>query len=239
MTQGCWASIAPPCEGDLTREHIVSASLFPEGLHVRGLPWCRDTFRQIGTPNLTTKCLCQGHNNRMSVLDAQMARYKRVIQQVYTYCTGQAQFPPADATLDAHLIVRWCAKTLCNIQASQGDVLNHHVAQFAAGVVNEMPYAGTPMVLQQRLRPHDNVHVGIHHDGGTDTLARFDLFGMVWCVATIEKSALTPADWESVHLPHSATMQVDRPARITFNPSHSGPEVSVMFTWAPSGDAIS
>jgi len=39
-------------------------------IDVVGFPWCKDTPKSVGLPNLTAKILCRTHNNALSPLDA-------------------------------------------------------------------------------------------------------------------------------------------------------------------------
>jgi hypothetical protein len=42
-TKGCWAVSLGDCEGKISREHLVSQALFPDGnITVSGLHWCKD-----------------------------------------------------------------------------------------------------------------------------------------------------------------------------------------------------
>ena len=67
---GCWATSLEDCEGKISREHLVSQSLFPEGnITVSGLHWCKDGPKTVGLAALTGKILCQKHNSELSELD--------------------------------------------------------------------------------------------------------------------------------------------------------------------------
>src|ERR1700744_5970980 len=68
--KGCWAASLGDCEGKISREHLVSESLLPEGgVMVSGLPWCKDEPKPLGNAALTGKILCQKHNSELSELD--------------------------------------------------------------------------------------------------------------------------------------------------------------------------
>ena len=58
------------CADKASREHIISAGIFPEGtIHVKGFPWCRDEFKEIGVSSFTKKVLCEQHNNTLTHAD--------------------------------------------------------------------------------------------------------------------------------------------------------------------------
>lgn len=119
---GCWAKALGGCSNKLSREHLVSAALFPGKypVDVFGFPWCNGETKRIGLANLTSKILCTFHNNSLSPLDivagnafqafndsAALAN-KRVI-------TASSKFKIRHFHINGHLLERWLLKTLINL----------------------------------------------------------------------------------------------------------------------------
>src|ERR1700682_6398689 len=59
----CWAESLGGCSDKISKEHIVSAGMFPEPiLNVKGLPWCQNEFKEIPVASFVKKVLCEYHN---------------------------------------------------------------------------------------------------------------------------------------------------------------------------------
>src|SRR5688572_31620559 len=68
--QSCWATHLGDCSRKITREHLVSKSLFlNEAIEVYGFPWLNGKKRVIGLSSLVSKNLCKKHNNDLSDVD--------------------------------------------------------------------------------------------------------------------------------------------------------------------------
>ena len=68
--KNCWANILHDCNGGISREHIVSKSLFISSqIDVKGFSWCKEQSKLVCLANLTKKCLCKKHNSNLSPLD--------------------------------------------------------------------------------------------------------------------------------------------------------------------------
>jgi hypothetical protein len=67
----CWAACLGDCSDKISREHIISANLFPsDKIMVQGLSFCRNEPKEIGLAALTKKILCTRHNRDLSEIDA-------------------------------------------------------------------------------------------------------------------------------------------------------------------------
>src|SRR5216684_5814407 len=70
VLMSCWAKPIGGCSAKMSREHLISASVFPgRTVMVQGFPWCKDTPAEIGLSGLTAKILCEKHNKDLSPLD--------------------------------------------------------------------------------------------------------------------------------------------------------------------------
>jgi hypothetical protein len=107
----------------MSREHLVSKSLFEKEVRVKGLPWCKDTEKTIGIEGLTAKFLCRHHNSMLSELDDAA---KLTLDTLLEACelfearrnVVTARWTVKYFTTDMLLLERWCLKTLININLS-------------------------------------------------------------------------------------------------------------------------
>ena len=100
----CWAAYFGDCEGEITAEHLVSKSLFPDGIaFVEGFDWCKN-IKRVGINSLTRKILCKKHNNDFSVLDSE-AKYA-----INCFEKGKTERP-----IDGFIFERWLLKTAINL----------------------------------------------------------------------------------------------------------------------------
>jgi hypothetical protein len=128
----CWASCLNNCVGKLTREHYVSANILGAGpIRVRGLPWCRDDYRELPPTAFTRNMLCGVHNSGLSPLDQfGGAAWKEL--KIFAASVANAKTIPRGArpssfrvqSLNGSLFERWLLKTVINLtyaSASQTD----------------------------------------------------------------------------------------------------------------------
>jgi hypothetical protein len=117
----CWASGLGDCSEKISREHLVSQSLFmSEEITVQGFPWCKDTPKKVGLQNLTAKILCRKHNSDLSPIDEagaaafdairQAKRLGNIRQRLRTTYWHVEKFK-----IDGPALERWFVKTLVNV----------------------------------------------------------------------------------------------------------------------------
>jgi hypothetical protein len=119
--KGCWAASLGDCEGKISREHLVSQALFPDGnIMVSGLRWCKDGPKTVGLAALTGKILCRKHNSELSELDT------AVKQAFETFDASMQLFQVRSKlksrrwaiktfAIDGTSLERWFLKTLINL----------------------------------------------------------------------------------------------------------------------------
>jgi hypothetical protein len=75
----CYLRDTCDCSEQISREHYVSASVLEQlggALDVSGMPWqAPDQTQKLTINNLTAKILCTRHNNALSPLDAEAAKF--------------------------------------------------------------------------------------------------------------------------------------------------------------------
>lgn len=117
----CWAASLGDCCDKLSREHLVSQSVFKdEAVIVQGLPWCKDAPVRIGLANLTAKILCIKHNSDLSPLDESASQTLTTVEEMTAVGTVRRQMKPRlwnvkTFEIDGVSLERWCLKTLINI----------------------------------------------------------------------------------------------------------------------------
>lgn len=79
----CWAACLGNCGDKMSREHLISESIFPQGkVTVRGFPWCKDEAKEIGMAGLTAKILCEPHNHDLSPIDEAGAKAFKIFTEI-------------------------------------------------------------------------------------------------------------------------------------------------------------
>ena len=120
----CWARALGGCSDKLSREHIVSASLWDgDTITVKGFPWCRSAPQRVGANALTSKILCKSHNSDLSPLDEEAGRAFKVLQRATQLANQRATSRPRRkdvVRLEVErpwLLERWFLKTAINVVA--------------------------------------------------------------------------------------------------------------------------
>jgi len=117
----CWAEPIGGCSDKMSREHLISAAVFPgKMIMVQGFPWCKDTPKEIGLASLTSKILCDKHNSDLSPLDAaagESAETLRAMEKLGEIRSKLKQnyWNVQKFELNGALMERWFLKTLINI----------------------------------------------------------------------------------------------------------------------------
>lgn len=118
---GCWAAPLGDCKGKISREHLVSQALFPEGnITVSGLHWCRDEPKTVGLAALTGNILCRKHNSELSELDTAVKQAFETLDasmQLFQLRSKlkSRRWTIKTFTIDGTLLERWLLKTLINL----------------------------------------------------------------------------------------------------------------------------
>lgn len=75
-TNQCWAKPFSECNGQLTKEHLISSCMLSKTIDVRGYKWCHSEFKSVGKQNLVAHVLCEGHNSALSRLDEEAKKVR-------------------------------------------------------------------------------------------------------------------------------------------------------------------
>jgi hypothetical protein len=123
----CWAACLGNCSNKLSREHLVSASLFTDKkVKVQGYEWCKDNPVEIGIAGLTSKILCAKHNNDLSPVDSVGAAAFDAFRQstglmLARGVTKHHRWNVKHYRINGIGLERWCLKTLINLSCNRGN----------------------------------------------------------------------------------------------------------------------
>jgi hypothetical protein len=123
--EACWASCLGECSSELSREHLVSQSLFVGNeVTVQGFAWCKDEPKKIGLSNLTSKILCTRHNSQLSQVDdaganafrsiREMVRLSKIREKIKNKIWRVIKYE-----IDGRNLERWFLKTLINLSSNE------------------------------------------------------------------------------------------------------------------------
>lgn len=122
----CWAEPIGGCSPNMSREHLISAAVFPgQTVMVHGFPWCRDEPKEIGIAKLVSRILCEAHNNALSPLDTaagETATTLRTMDHLRETRSKLRQhyWKVKSFEIDGTLMERWFLKTLINVAYDGG-----------------------------------------------------------------------------------------------------------------------
>ncbi len=120
----CWAAKLGGCGGPLSREHLVSRSLFREHpdfhkslLYMYGFSWCEDEPKPVGISSATSKILCRRHNSALSQLDSEAARAFDILTSLSAAIVKPEHFSKCESRyrINGLLLERWFLKTAINM----------------------------------------------------------------------------------------------------------------------------
>jgi hypothetical protein len=131
----CWAACLGDCSDKISREHIITAGLFPDDkIVVQGLPWCRSERKEIGLAALTKKNLCTKHNSRLSVVDDAGISSMNVLREATELTNLRIKHKITRPRIvrfqiDGRALERWFLKTFINIAFREAYPIGHDSAQ--------------------------------------------------------------------------------------------------------------
>jgi hypothetical protein len=117
----CWAAPLGDCSDKLSREHIISDSVFESAaLRVKGLSWCLDDWKEISLKNLVRKALCESHNSRLSETDNAAGNLRKTLCESGDLSTARLSVASTDwdtrkFEVDGRRLERWFLKTLMSL----------------------------------------------------------------------------------------------------------------------------
>jgi hypothetical protein len=117
----CWARTLRDCSDKLSREHSVSACLFPgDAVSVQGFPWCLTEPKKVGLASAVKKQLCEKHNSLLSETDNAAKAVSEAFELLAETAGANAYAFPIEVSIDGFKFERWALKTLINICTQDG-----------------------------------------------------------------------------------------------------------------------
>ena len=125
----CWAHTLDECSLKISREHLISASLFPDtnSVTVSGFPWCKGETKTVGLASVTSKILCSKHNSLLSPLDSEAGAAFKAFNDSAILANKRlsekaSKFKVRHFRINGALLERWLLKTLINL-CSESELL--------------------------------------------------------------------------------------------------------------------
>lgn len=138
----CWAKNFSPCKGKISREHYISRSIFEQDfVYVSGFNWCNGEERKVGLSNLTSKVLCEHHNNTLSGIDQAGANAVRIIESILPEDRRSTTLAPDSLEIDGLNFERWLLKIALNLSFKS----ELHIG---FGMIDSTPGWPSPYLLQ-------------------------------------------------------------------------------------------
>lgn len=117
----CWAASLGNCSDKLSREHLITESLFSgDSVRVQGFPWCKDHPIEIGISGLAAKILCVRHNSSLSPVDEAGAQAFSVLREMCRLSNVRERMKArywnvVRYRINGPVLERWFLKTLINL----------------------------------------------------------------------------------------------------------------------------
>jgi hypothetical protein len=123
----CWAHALGGCSEKISREHLISAAIFPDTdfVDVSGFPWCQGKIKTVGLASVTSKILCSTHNSLLSPVDSAAG----VASKAFNDCAiltnkrlseNSSKVKVRHFRINGILLERWLLKTLINLCSQSG-----------------------------------------------------------------------------------------------------------------------
>jgi len=132
--KSCWAKKHSKCKGIISREHVISAGIFEQKtIFVQGFDWCKNE-KEVGISNITSKILCEKHNNGLSEVDQFGIDAVRIIESVLPENVQSISTSNRKDYIDGYNFERWLLKTAINLSANGNNHLGVGMADSEVGL---------------------------------------------------------------------------------------------------------
>lgn len=115
----CYARELRDCSAEISREHYISKSVLlaiGEIPEIAGLKFQKDnTLQSFGVGAMTAKVLCKHHNEALSPLDAEGARFFKALREVDQDLRDGTSPTTTEITVDGAKLERWMLKLLAGL----------------------------------------------------------------------------------------------------------------------------
>lgn len=185
----CWAASLGDCGRDISREHLITESLFlNDEIDVEGFSWCKNQPKRIGLANLTSKILCRHHNSILSPVDEAGAKAFSTIREMRRISNVRQKMKPTfwhvvRHSIDGRSLERWFLKTLINLSSQSDHAIGRdssrsgrpsaRLVQIVYGLAEFEGQAGLYLVAHKGMQMHSSERVAFcpmkvqeHIEGG-------------------------------------------------------------------------
>ncbi len=140
--KNCWAHNYSECKGKISREHYISKGVFEQQfIYVKGFKWCKEAEKKISIANLTSKVLCERHNNELSDVDKTGINAIRIFEELIPEEHRSNRTPPMSRVIDGINFERWLLKIAINLSYQGG-------MHIGVGMTDSEPGLPSPYLLQ-------------------------------------------------------------------------------------------
>jgi len=130
----CWAKNHSECKGKISREHLVSSGVFEQkNIYVQGFDWCNDE-KKVSVASITSKILCEKHNNGMSDIDQAGIDAIKTIESVLPPNARSVDTLTAKKYINGHDFERWLLKTAINVSVKSENHIGVGMANSQVGL---------------------------------------------------------------------------------------------------------
>jgi len=191
----------------MTGEHPVSKNLFSKKVKAKRLPWCQESFKEVGINSLVANILCKKHNEDLSPIDEEIKRFGDCIVEWYQSDPKRGARSKKIARINGVLLIRWFAKTFCNLLTSAKRDPLPLLARIAFELEgNNRVYVGIPETWSKpRIDPEQPLRFADFHNANS-IVVYYGFFGIPWLLANhqwndllyLPSEQIGPIEWNQV-----------------------------------------
>lgn len=176
----------------MSKEHVVSKSVFSgKSVIAKGMHWCRTEYKEVSRASLTANILCKRHNEALSQVDAEAARFRQAVETLMKNKSPDRRIGAKEhLQLNGRLFTRWLAKTHCNLLTNDKREPGPDWIRFAygKGTARRITLYFDRAWPGARMRLDDNhpLQFADYSEPNGDTVCEFQVFGIPWLVMDFE-----------------------------------------------------
>lgn len=118
----CWASSLGGCSKKQSKEHYISKSIFRSGqVTLTDFQWLEGETKTLSVESVTSKILCERHNNQLSLLDSEAVKAFQAFDEIIRVQQVRDALKPSAVnrivrySINGWLFERWVAKTIVGL----------------------------------------------------------------------------------------------------------------------------
>ena len=237
---GCLFHKKHNCTRKLSRDHIISAGVLRElvrgapdqRIHVQGFE--RSFAANIESDSLQTKYLCARHNNALSPIDSEVARFIRTVKTIEQDLFSGNPSPQRLYLFSGYDIERWLLKTMCGFffaNTSELTPRTHALPDYLVDLFysSKWPAAGWGLYFAGQIAPEQP---GKLETGRRDASVSLHGLGPILGGATVQLAGLPFA----IRIAGTPDQHIGFPGQFAYRPTnlvfHDGDNViTIVLGW--------